>query len=313
MTVDWFDLAAALRWLVLFAGLGWMVYAWWQRIEYRRAVLGLVALAAVDFLAQAWAGFASRPDSELPADFSVYSVLILLAGLLGLAVTLWSARRRGLALAPVLDAALVVVLFGGLGARAYHVLTHWDYYAQNSDQLWNLAQGGMGLRGGLLLGLCALALYARLRRMSFWALGDAGALGLALAESIGWFGAGLVGANYGIVSDVSFARDLPDVYGIIEPRIPVQLIGSALFFVLFIGLARWGRSRRAQPGALLLAFLALASLGNLALDFARGDETLIWNGWRIDVWVDLSSAAIALPALVYKTKLYALRLKRSAG
>ena len=311
MTVDLSDLADALRWLLLLAGIVWIPYAWLRRIEYRRAVLVLAGLAAVDFLAHAFAGLAERPDSGIPTDFSVFSLLILLAAMVGLGTAHLYSRRVGLVHEALLDATLVAVIFGGIGARAYHVFTHWDYYSQNTNDITNLAQGGMGLRGGLVLGLIALLLFASIRGVSFWKLADAGAVGLALAQSIGWYGAHLVGANYGIVSDaavvlpfgatggtvVGLAQDLPDVYGIVAPRVPVQLIAMAFFFALFLALAWMSWRFRPPAGIVFLCYLIISALGGLALGYLRADSSLSWNGWRLDQWVDLLLAAFGLVAL----------------
>lgn len=314
MTVDLNDLADGLRWLLLLAGIAWIAYAWLRRIEYRRAVLTLAALAAIDFLAHALSSFAERPDSGIPTDFSVFSLLILLAAIAGLGIAYLYARHVPLDLGTMLDATLVVVIFGGIGARGYHVLTHWDYYSQNTGDITNLAQGGMGLRGGLALGLIALLLFALIRRVSFWKLADAGAIGLALAQSIGWYSAHLIGANYGVVSDASvvlpfggpggtvvgIAQDLPDVYGIVAPRVPVQLIAVAFFLVLFLALAWINRRWRPKEGVLFLSYLIVSAVGGFALGYLRADETLIWNGWRIDQWVDLLLAALGFAALAIR-------------
>ncbi len=275
----------------------------------------LAGLVVIDFLAHAFAAFAERPDSNLPTDFSVFSVVILLATGVGLCAAYLYSRRIGLAPAVLLDAALVAVVFGGVGARVYHVLTHWDYYSQNTDDITNLAQGGMGMRGALVLGLLALLLFAWIRRASFWKLADAGAVGLALAQSIGWYGAHLVGANYGVVSDaalvlplgahtgaiIGLAQDLPDVYGIVEPRVPVQLIAMAFFLILFLALVWMGWRRHPDAGIVFLTYLIIAAAGGFALGYVRADETLDVNGWRIDQWVDLLVAGIGLLALGMRT------------
>ncbi|MGB8645056.1 MAG: prolipoprotein diacylglyceryl transferase family protein [Anaerolineae bacterium] len=297
MTLDWTDFADALRWLLALAGVGWLFYAWLYRIAYRRVLLVVLALVVVDWTAQTVAGWAVRPDSNLPTDVPAYSTFILLAAVLGLAFAGWQARRDGIALAAFLDTALVVVLIGGIGARGYHILSHWDYYSQNIDDMTNLAQGGMGMRGALGLGLLALALFAPLRRVSFWKLADAGAVGLSLALAVGWYAARLIGANYGVVSDAPFAQDLPDLYGIVAPRMPVQLAAIGFFFLVFAALAWQGTRPSRRPGALLLLFLILFGLGNLGLDSQRADETLLWNGWRVDQLFDLVFAGLGLIVL----------------
>lgn len=326
MTVDLIDLADGLRWLLVLAAIVWIAYAWLRRIDYRSAVLVLAGIAAIDFLAHAFAAWAERPDSGIPTDFSIYSLVILAAAAAGLLVAYLVSRRAGMKVALLLDATLVAVIFAAIGARAYHVIAHWDYYSQNTGNITNLAQGGMGFIGALALGLVALLVFAVIRRVSFWQLADAGAIGLALAQSIGWYGAHLVGANYGAVSDaalvlpigppggtlVGLAQDLPDVYGIVAPRVPVQLIAMSFFFILFL-LLIWISGRwRVGDGIVFLSFLIMSALGGFGLGFLRADETLMWNGWRIDQWMDLTLAGMGLVVLGFRSYALSASLKVQA-
>jgi phosphatidylglycerol:prolipoprotein diacylglycerol transferase len=300
MTVDLYYLADALRWLLVVAGVFWISYAWLRRIEYRRVALVLIALVALDLLAHGFAAWVEQSGSPIPTDYSIFSLLILLGSAAGLGCAYLYISYRGgprearISPAVVLDAALIVVILGGIGARAYHVWTHWDYYGQNLDDIANLRQGGMGLRGALVVGLLALWLFSLVRRVSFWKLADASALALALAQSIGWYGAWLVGVNYGIVSDASFAQDLPDVYGLIEPRVPVQLIASMFFLLLFVVLLGLAWRRRHAPGFLFLCYWLSAALGGFALGYVRGDDTLYLGALRVDQLVDAGLAGLGL-------------------
>lgn len=312
MTVSLSDIADDLRWLWLAAGLVWIAYAWLHRVEYRRAVWGLVALLALDWLLHAFADFAQAPDSGIPSDFSVYSLMILLGAIVGLGAALWYARQSGLNLWRVIDAALIVVIAGGIGGRAYQVWMRWDYYgeSENRDFIFDLAQGGMGLRGALIAGLIALLLFALISYTDFWQLADAGALGLSIAQSIGWYGAYLTHMHYGIPTDaplaptlnagafeplaqlvrsfgLRFATDLPDAYGIIALRVPVQLFESAFYLGLFLVLIRLARQAHSSTGTLLIAYLIVSCFASFLFNFSRGDETLVWNGLRADQYFDL--------------------------
>ncbi len=287
MTCDWTDFADAFRWLLILLAAGWVFFAWLNRIEYRTVLVVLVGLLIVDWAVQSAANWVVNSDTNLPTDVPAFSTFILVAAIVGLAVAAWVAHKDGVSLGAFLDCALVVILVGAIGARTYHVFTHWDYYVQNADAIADLSQGGMGIRGGFALGLLALALFAPLRRVSFWKLGDAAAIGLSLALCIGWYGANLIGANYGAISDAPYAQDLPDLYGIIAPRVPVQWAAIVFFFLLFLVLAWFSLRHALEPGMILLVFLVLFGIGNFVLDSQRADETLHWNGWRIDQWVDL--------------------------
>lgn len=324
MTVSPGEIVDALRWLWFALALAWIAYAWLHRIPYTRVLLGLAGLVALDWLLHALADFVERPGSNLPSDFSLYSVIVLAAAAVGLVAACLYGRWRGLPALVVLDAALVCVIVGGIGGRLFQVWTNWNFYAENSDLIFELAHGGLAIRGALLFGFIALFLFAWLTRYSFWTLADAAVVGLALASSIGWYGAALTHTHYGIALDAppatglfaplaqmirtfgyNFAQDLPDAYNLIAFRVPVQLAYSIFFLILFLALL-WlatkqnsaDDARYSANGLLFSVYVLVTAAVNFLFGFWRGDETLMWNGARADQWLDLCLLAIGI-ALVY--------------
>ncbi|MEW5718696.1 MAG: prolipoprotein diacylglyceryl transferase family protein [Chloroflexota bacterium] len=235
-------------------------------------------------------------------DLPTYTALVLLGAVVGLSVAYLYLRkraRRAVALTIFLDGALIVCAAGWLGARAYHVALNWDYYAARPDEIAQIGLGGLALRGAFVAGLLALAIYARARALRFAKLADASALGLAIGQALGWVGALARGANYGVVSDSQIAAELPDVYGLIAPRFPLQHIEIGLFVGLFVGLIALAL-RKPRAGTIFLVYLLVAAAANCALGFWRGDETVYVGALRVDQIVDLGFAALALCMLVWR-------------
>jgi len=135
--------------------------------------------------------------------------------------------------------------------------------------------------------------------LRFAKLADASALGLAIGQAIGWGGALARGANYGGVSDSQIALELPDLYGLIAPRFPLQHFEIGLFVALFVGLIVLA-ARKPRAGTLFLAYLLVAAAANFALGFWRGDETVFVGALRVDQIVDLIFGALALGALIWR-------------
>jgi phosphatidylglycerol:prolipoprotein diacylglycerol transferase len=245
-----------------------------------------------------------RPTIDLYwIELPLYTALVGLGIAVGLFTAYLYLRARSRRLSRLdlfLDGALLALAAGWIGARAYHVMMRWDYYQIRPEEIAPLSgigegnmPGGLGMRGALLLGLAAVALYAAARRLSFWHLSDAAALGLAVGQAIGWAGALAQGANYGIVSDSRLAIELPDLYGLIAPRFPLQHVEILLYAAVFLVLVALAAQNR-SPGTLFFVYLVAVSLSNAALGFQRGDETAYWGVLRIDQIVDAAVAAVAL-------------------
>ncbi len=243
-----------------------------------------------------------RPTIDLFfLELPVYTALVGLGAVAGLLAAYLYLRTRSRRLSRVgvfLDAALVTFGAGWIGARAYHVLTRWDYYQARPDEIAPLLAilegampGGLGMRGAFVLGVLAVALYAKVRRLPFWHLADAGALGLALGQAIGWAGALAQGANYGLVSDSRLAVESPDLYGLVAPRFPLQHAEILLYALVFVGLLALAAQMR-PPGTLFFVYLIVVSLANAALGFQRGDETAYWGSLRVDQVVDVLCAGV---------------------
>lgn len=200
---------------------------------------------------------------------------------------------------------------GWIGARVYHILTNWDYYRARPEEITQWGVGGLGIRGALLLGFAALWVYARVRRFGFGHLLDASALGLAIGQAIGWIGALVEGANYGVVSTSPLAQELPDLHGLLEWRFPVQQAETTVFVLLFLALVTLALQPR-PAGQIFWIYLLIASLANATLGYQRGDPTSYIGAWRIDQLVDAALALIALAALATQ-RLRMRALARDSG
>ncbi|MBM3129680.1 MAG: prolipoprotein diacylglyceryl transferase [Chloroflexi bacterium] len=234
-------------------------------------------------------------------DLPVYTAFVFGGAAMGLSVAFWYLRQRARrAVTPemFLDGALIVCAAGWVGARAYHVALNWAYYAARPDEIAQIGLGGLALRGAFIAGLLTLAIYARARDLRLGKLLDASALGLAAGQAIGWIGALARGANYGVVSDSALALELPDIYGLLAPRFPLQHFEIGLFVSLFVGLIVLAM-QRPRAGTLFLVYVFVAAAANFVLGFQRGDETTYVGAWRVDQIVDLIFGALALGALIF--------------
>ena len=227
-----------------------------------------------------------------------YSALLWLGIVLGIAYAVWQGRRRGYGHAQVVDGALWVLFGGLLGARLAYVLPNWEVYGGRLTALFGLWGGGYTFQGGLLGGTVALWLYSLRARLSFPRLADLAAPAVALAQALGWAGAWVHGAHYGLVMSSPLSMWLPDLYGVYGPRCPTQMLACALGIVLFLTLHRLSQLRL-PTGRLALLYLLVNGLGHFLLEFTRGDEAPYWGPVRWTQLIALAEVVVAAALLLY--------------
>jgi phosphatidylglycerol:prolipoprotein diacylglycerol transferase len=217
---------------------------------------------------------------------------------------------------------LIALLGAVAGARLFHVLLNWNYFADALNEITMISLGGLDWHGAVLGGIVGLLLVLKIQNFvgtrralslhipsapeipSFHALLDALTPALPLVGLAGWWGCLAASCGYGTQVDnlshyPAFAvAETADVYGIVVPRYNTQNFGLILSAVVLLVVALlfwrgWLRYRR-----FWLTLFAL-SVGMFVIGFFRGDHALIFAGLRADQLLDLLFAAGAVIALVF--------------
>ncbi len=243
-----------------------------------------------------------------PIVIGSYPALVNLGMILGAGLTFLLARRCRIA--PVVLADILLgAAFGALVlARAAYVGVHWDYYARHLRLALQPWDGGLLWHGALVGAALGTAVMCRLREVSVLAALALLTPGAALLSIFVWLASFAVGSAWGLETYPnqpmlwSLSLNLPDLYGIHEPRVPVQLLGAAWSaFLLTTTLVL--RSRLRRNGALFFAWLTLHSLGCFALGFLRGDEVPLLLGLRVDQLMELALSIVGGSGLLAAVKL----------
>jgi prolipoprotein diacylglyceryltransferase len=228
-----------------------------------------------------------------PVELRAYTAWLSAGILLALVVIVWRAYRYApAAITRWLDVGIAALVGGIVGARLLHVALEWRYFSDHTDEIAKLSSGGLVWHGALLAGIPAVLLAAWLRRVPLKVWTDAAALALPVLWIAGWLACRRAGSAYGYeVWTLAnwpgwLAEELPDIYGIIAPRLEVQLAG-ALFSTVLFGLALLLTWRDWLPGFRLWIVLALAGLGFALIGFFRADPSRIFYQRRADQVFDL--------------------------
>jgi phosphatidylglycerol:prolipoprotein diacylglycerol transferase len=227
-----------------------------------------------------------------------YTALAWLGIVLAVGYVQWRGYRSGYPSTQMLDASLWALVGGLVGARLAYVWPNWADYAGRPLALLSFWGGGLVFQGGLIGGAVALWLYALYAQLSFLRLVDMAAPAVALAQSLGWAGALMHGANYGLVLRSAVSIWLPDLYGVYGPRFPTQLLASLLAFALGFVLYLWSW-RGWRPGVLGLLYLLGNGATQFLLEFTRADEAPHLGLLRVTQVAALGEALLAGALLLY--------------
>lgn len=245
------------------------------------------------------------PTIELgPVSLAWHGITIALGIIIGGLATARYARERGLDLERLSTLGLMLVAFGLLGARLFHLIESGDI----ADPGEWLGTRGFSLNGGVVLVAVATAVYVHRERLSLRYL-DAVAVGFALGLAIGRVGDVINGEHYGPPSDFFLAvrnthpeADTPDsAVAFHSGGLYEVLLGATIFALL------WPlRHRFRRPTMLLWAVVALYAAGRFVEAFFRLDSAELALGLSVAQWTSVVLLLVAGLGALWARRRYGL-------
>jgi len=237
-----------------------------------------------------------------------YGLLIASAVLIGVTLSQYLAKRRGVNPELLGDLAIWLILFAIPAARIYYVLFEWQEYAQRPEDIIAIWKGGIAIHGAIIGGTIATIIFARIKRVSFWQLLDLVAPSLILGQAIGRWGNFFNSEAFGKPTDLPWKLFIAPQYR------PLDLINNEYFhptflyeslwnlgiFVLLLWLFAWGlkRTNRLKTGTLSAIYLIGYSLGRVWIEWLRTDSLML-GPLKIAQVVSLSAIALGIVILVW--------------
>jgi phosphatidylglycerol:prolipoprotein diacylglycerol transferase len=172
---------------------------------------------------------------------------------------------------------LVAVVCGVIGARAYHVINYWIYYAQAPVKILEVWRGGLGIWGAIIGGVIGVWLYLKLTHEPILKWLNLIAVVLPLAQAIGRVGNYFNTELFGIPTNLFWGIYIPPEkrpaqYATFTRFHPLFLYEAALNLMLFALLVRLYKKHSPT--------LAIYLIGYSVIRFAL--EALRINPWQID-------------------------------
>ncbi len=253
---------------------------------------------------------ASIPSPEVssvqlgPLTIHFYALCIIAGIIAAVLLTNHRLTKRGAEPWVVIDIALLAVPLAIIGARIYHVLTHWGFYfgeGANPLSALYIWEGGIAIYGALIGGAVGAWLGCRWTGIRFWTFADALAPGLLLAQALGRFGNWFNQELFGLPTDLPWGLEI----AFDNPAWPAGLPEGTLFHPTFLYEVVWnllgvavllwaGRAFRLQWGRLFGLYLVWYSAGRIVWESIRIDPSEIILGLRTNVWAAILGVLLGL-------------------
>lgn len=267
------------------------------------------------------ASIPSPPVSTFPV-FGItihYYALCIIAGIIAATlITNHRLTRRGAEKWVVIDIAIIAVPLAIIGARIFHVLTHFNFYFGPGKNTWNpfepgsvwaIWEGGIAIFGALIGGAIGAYLGCRWTGIRFWSFADALAPGLLLAQAMGRFGNWFNHELFGLPTDLPWGLQIEST----NPAFPAGLPDGTLFHPTFLYEVIWntlgvlvllwlGRRLRLQWGKLFACYLIWYGAGRIVWESIRIDPSEVFLGLRSNVWAAIIGVLVGLTILIVQTR-----------
>ncbi|WP_336662097.1 prolipoprotein diacylglyceryl transferase [Leucobacter sp. USHLN154] len=264
----------------------------------------------------------SIPSPELQylqlGPFRIYFyALCIIVGII--IAGIWTARRlgqRGGERGAVFDFLVWSLVLGILGARLYHVVTHWgDYFGEgkNPFEIFAFWNGGIAIFGALIGGAIGVLIASRITGIRFWSFADALVPGLLIAQAVGRLGNWFNHELFGGPTTLPWGLEIEST----NAAFPIGLPEGTLFHPTFLYEALWNilgiivllaieRKWRPRWGTFFALYLIWYGVGRAFTESLRVDPSLLFLGVRTNVLA-------AILAIVVGIALFILRRHRHVG
>ena len=164
-----------------------------------------------------------------------------------------------------------LLFFSIIGARLYHVIDYWNYYSQNTNQIYATWNGGLGIYGALIGGIIYIFFFSLVSRISFLKILDSITPILPLCQAIGRFG------NF------------------VNKEIPVWWLEASLNLILFFILKSKALKNYSSTALYLIGYGSI----RFFIEFFRNDTWTI-NGVKIAQLISIISLVIGIILINYE-------------
>lgn len=227
-----------------------------------------------------------------------YGLILAVSLLLGHSVARTAGALYGFS-AKTIDAVVVgTAIAGFLGARVYHILNDFSYYAAHPLKIVAVWEGGLAIHGALIGGFIYLVWYARqnrarLARKPVASLCDVLAPAVLLGQALGrwgnYFNQELFGRPtrmmWGIHIDPQYRPWAYSSFSTFHPVFFYEFLWDGVSFLVLLYVVRRVYSKKRIHGIVGAMYLLLYGVGRVFVELIRVDTVPIVGGVRLPLIV----------------------------
>ena len=228
-------------------------------------------------------------------EIAYYGMIIGLSVVAGILMASHIAKKTNQNPDIYYDLAIYAVIFSVIGARLYYVIFSWEYYKDDLLSIFNLREGGLAIYGAVIAAVITVAVFCKIKKLSFGVLVDTAVPGLVLGQLMGRWGNFFNREAFGEYTDSLFAMQLPldavrssDVTDMMRRNIQVideisyiqvhpTFLYESLWNVGVLLVLLWWRKYKKFDGEILLMYLFGYGVGRFWIEGLRTDQLLIPN------------------------------------
>ncbi len=251
-----------------------------------------------------------------------YGLIFAVAMVLCILLAMRQAKHHNLLSDDIIDLFLWMIPFILVGARLYYVVFEWDYFKGDWKLALNFREGGLAFYGGVIGGIIAIIVVAKIKKMKLYRPLDFLAVYVPLGQGIGrwgnFFNQEAFGTNtslpWGMISEGTSqglaainpdpANPLPGI----DPALPVhptflyEFVANMIIFVILFFIRKHAR----RPWTTFHSYLFLYGLVRFFVEGIRTDSLMVT---LFDYHLRVSQLLSAIMVLVSGVFLVAIYLR----
>lgn len=244
-----------------------------------------------------------------------YSVLILIAVLIGSFLAIKEAKKGKIGETFITDLILLLIPISIIGARIYYVIFNFEIYQNEILSIFKIWEGGLAIYGAIIAAIIFTFIYCRKREKPFISTLDILAPSVLLGQAIGRWGNFFNMEAYGPETTLAFLQQLHLPQFIING----MYINGAYYQPMFLYESLWCligfiilmimRKKHPKAGKQVSFYFLWYGIGRIIIEGYR-EDSLYFLGFRISQIVSLVLIIIGIIGLLMN-KTRRIKLKES--